>query len=79
MGVAVDSIFGAADTILLGRTTDGSFAEAWPEREAAGGEDAGFATALGDVRTIVVSNQKLEFTWRSSEQLEGTSSSPSPT
>jgi dihydrofolate reductase len=26
---------------------------------------------LGDVRKIVLSNQKLEFTWRNSEQLEG--------
>src|SRR4029450_238153 len=44
---------------------------AWPEREAAGGEDASFAKALGDARKIVVSNQKLELTWRNSEQLEG--------
>ena len=29
------------------------------------------AKALGDDRKIVVSNQKLEFTWRNSEQLEG--------
>jgi dihydrofolate reductase len=29
------------------------------------------AKKLGDVRKIVVSNQKLEFTWRNSEQLEG--------
>jgi dihydrofolate reductase len=48
-----------------------SFAGAWPEREAAGGEDAGLAKALGDARKIVVSNQKLELTWRNSEQLEG--------
>jgi dihydrofolate reductase len=41
------------------------------EREAAGGEDAHFANVLGDVRKIVLSNQKLEFTWRNSEQLEG--------
>jgi dihydrofolate reductase len=55
----------------LGRRTYDSFAGAWPEREAAGGEDAGLAKALGDARKIVVSNQKLEFTWRNSEQLEG--------
>src|SRR6266511_3997137 len=71
MGAAVDATFGAAETMLFGRKTYDSFAGAWPEREAAGGEDAGFAKALGDVRKIVVSNQKLEFTWRNSEQLEG--------
>ena len=71
MGAAVDATLGAADTVLFGRKTYDSFAGAWPEREAAGGEDAGFAKALGDVRKIVVSNQKLEFTWRNSEQLEG--------
>ena len=48
-----------------------SFAGAWPEREAAGGEDAGFAKKLGDARKIVVSHHKLEFSWRNSEQLEG--------
>jgi dihydrofolate reductase len=71
MGAAVDSTLGAADTVLLGRKTYDSFAGAWPEREAAGGEDAGFAKALGDARKIVISNQKLQFTWRNSEQLEG--------
>jgi dihydrofolate reductase len=54
----------------VGRPND-SFAGAWPEREAAGGEDAHFAKVLGDARKIVVSNQKLEFSWRNSEQLEG--------
>jgi len=48
-----------------------SFAGAWPEREAAGGEDAPFAQALGNARKIVVSSQQLEFTWRKSEKLEG--------
>jgi dihydrofolate reductase len=62
---------GAADTKLFGRKTYDSFAGAWPEREAAGEEDAGFAKALGDMRKIVVSNQRLELTWRNSEQLEG--------
>ena len=71
MGVAVDATLGAADTVLFGRKTYDSFAGAWPEREAAGGDDAGLARALGDARKIVVSNQKLEFTWRNSEQLEG--------
>ena len=71
MGAAVDATLGAADTILFGRKTYDSFAGAWPEREAAGGEDAAFAKKLGDMRKIVVSNQQLELTWRNSEQLEG--------
>jgi dihydrofolate reductase len=71
MGAAVDATLGAADTVLFGRKTYDSFAGAWPERETAGGEDASFAKTLGDARKIVVSNQKLEFTWRNSEQLEG--------
>ena len=60
----------AAQTLLFGRTTYEGFAEAWPAREAAG-EDLEFAKALGDARKIVVSHEKLEFTWRNSEQVEG--------
>jgi dihydrofolate reductase len=71
MGAAVEASLGAADTVLFGRKTYESFAGAWPEREAAGEEDAGLAKALGDARKIVASNQKLEFSWRNSEQLEG--------
>jgi dihydrofolate reductase len=71
MGAAVTATLGASDTILLGRKTYDSFAGAWPERELAGEEDAPMAKALGDARKIVVSNQKLDFTWRNSEQLEG--------
>jgi dihydrofolate reductase len=71
MGAAVTASLGAADTVLFGRKTYDSFAGAWPERELAGQEDAGLAKTLGDNRKIVVSNQKLEFTWRNSEQLEG--------
>ena len=71
MGAAVGASLGAADTVLFGRKTYDSFAGAWPEREAAGGEDADFAKALGDARKIVVSSRRLEFTWRNSEQLEG--------
>ncbi|WP_433325347.1 hypothetical protein [Spirillospora sp. CA-294931] len=44
-----------ADTLILGRVTYDSFAGAWPEREAAGGEDAPMGKALGDARKIVVS------------------------
>jgi dihydrofolate reductase len=71
MGAAVGETLGAADTVLFGRKTYASFAGAWPEREAAGQEDAPFAKLLGDARKIVVSSQKLEFTWRNSEQLQG--------
>jgi dihydrofolate reductase len=71
MGVAVDAAIGAADTLLLGRETYDSFAGAWPDREEAGEEDAAIARKLGDARKIVVSNQKLELTWRNSERLEG--------
>ncbi|MCB5167698.1 dihydrofolate reductase family protein [Streptomyces bambusae] len=71
MGAAVDAAFGAADTLLLGRRTYDSFAGAWPEREAAGGEDAPFAKRLGDTRKVVVSHQDLSFAWRNSELLAG--------
>lgn len=71
MGVAVDSMLGTSDTVLFGRVTYDSFAGAWPEREAAGEEDAAFAKKLGDMRKLVLSRQPLEFTWRNSEQLEG--------
>src|SRR5207302_7094740 len=71
MGAAVDASLGAADTILLGRTTYDSFAGAWPDREASGDEGAAFAKKLGDARKIVVSNQDLHFTWRNSELLKG--------
>jgi dihydrofolate reductase len=71
MGAAVDSQLAAADTLLLGRKTYDSFAGAWPDREAAGEEDAAMGRALGDARKIVVSNQDLQFTWRNSEQLKG--------
>lgn len=71
MGAAVAATLGAADTVLFGRKTYDTFAGAWPEREAAGGDDAGFAKALGDARKIVVSKDKLVFTWRNSERLDG--------
>jgi dihydrofolate reductase len=71
MGAAVDAVFSTSDTLLLGRKTYDDHAGAWPEREAAGGEDAEFARALGDARKIVVSRQRLELTWRNSEQLQG--------
>ncbi len=60
-----------ADVMLFGRVTYEGFAGAWPEREAAGGEDAPFAKRLGDVRKIVASRSPLQFSWRNSEQVEG--------
>ena len=69
MGAAVSAQM--ADTLLLGRKTYDSFAGAWPDREAEGEDDSGFAKTLGDARKVVVSNQDLQFTWRNSEQLKG--------
>ena len=70
MGEAVDATHDA-DVMLYGRVTYESFAGAWPEREAAGGEDAAFAKRLGDMRKIVASRSPLTFDWRNSEQLHG--------
>ena len=71
LGEAATRAYDEADTILLGRVTYDSFAGAWPERETAGEEDAEFAKRLGDMRKVVVSNRRLDFAWRNSEQLEG--------
>jgi dihydrofolate reductase len=70
MGKAVDATHDV-DVMLFGRVTYDGFAGAWPEREAAGGDDAAFAKRLGDVRKIVASRTPLTFTWRNSEQLQG--------
>jgi dihydrofolate reductase len=70
MGDAVGATHDA-DVMLFGRVTYDSFAGAWPDREAAGGEDATFAEQLGDMRKIVASRSPLEFEWRNSEQLQG--------
>ena len=70
MGEAVDRTHDA-DVMLFGRVTYDSFAGAWPEREAAGEEDALFAKRLGDMRKIVASRTSLAFSWRNSEQLHG--------
>lgn len=71
MGRAVSEDYDTADVLLIGRETYDSFAGAWPDREAAGGEDASFARQLGDVRKVVVSRQPLEFSWRNSELIKG--------
>src|SRR5262249_43940107 len=70
MGEAVSGTHDT-DVMLFGVVTYDSFAGAWPAREDAGGEDAGFAKRIGDMRKIVVSRHPLGFTWRNSEQLEG--------
>jgi dihydrofolate reductase len=71
MGEAVMAQLGASDTLLFGRKTYDSFAGAWPEREAAGEEDAAMAKALGDARKLVASRRPQEFAWRNTERLEG--------
>ena len=71
MGRAVGEDYNTSDVLLLGRETYDSFAGAWPDREAAGGDDASFARQLGDVRKVVVSRQHLEFSWRNSEPIDG--------
>jgi dihydrofolate reductase len=71
MGRAVGEDYKTSDVLLLGRETYDSFAGAWPEREAAGGDDAPFAKELGDMRKVVASRQALEFSWRNSELIEG--------
>jgi dihydrofolate reductase len=71
MGRAVTHDYDEVDALLLGRVTYDSFAGAWPDREAAGEEDADFARFLGDVRKVVVSRQPLEFSWRNTELLDG--------
>ncbi|MFB8278874.1 dihydrofolate reductase family protein [Nocardia colli] len=71
MGAAVSAQLGTADTLLLGRVTYEGFAAAWPEREDAGGEDAGMAKSMGDARKIVVTHQDLDLPWRNSEVLKG--------
>ncbi|WP_433534155.1 dihydrofolate reductase family protein [Micromonospora sp. CA-249363] len=71
MGRAVTEDYDTSDVLLIARPTYDSFAGAWPDREAAGGEDAGFAKQLGDIRKVVVSRQPLDFSWRNSELIAG--------
>jgi dihydrofolate reductase len=71
MGRAVGEDYDTADVLLLGRETYDSFAGAWPDREAAGGDDAPFARRLGDTRKVVASRRPLEFSWRNSELIAG--------
>jgi dihydrofolate reductase len=68
MGAAVDEDYTGVDVLLLGRKTYESFAGAWPDREAAGGEDAPFARRLGDLRKIVATRGTQELGWRNAER-----------
>lgn len=67
MAAAVTDDYSSAEVLLLGRVTYDSFAGAWPERESAGGEDAGFAAQLGDLRKIVITSAPREWSWRNTE------------
>ncbi|QCB94426.1 dihydrofolate reductase family protein [Cellulomonas shaoxiangyii] len=71
MGAGVGEDYEDADVLLLGRGTYESFAGAWPDREAEGGEDAAFAKDLGDARKIVVTRGRPELGWRNAEHLDG--------
>jgi dihydrofolate reductase len=67
MGAAVGEDYEDVDALLLGRVTYDSFAGAWPDREAAGGEDAGFAATLGDTRKVVATRGTQDLGWRNAE------------
>lgn len=67
MAAAVTEDYGEADALLLGRVTYDSFAGAWPDREAAGGEDAGFAAQLGEFRKLVATRGDQDLGWRNAE------------
>lgn len=67
MAAAVTEDYAAAEALLLGRITYDSFAGAWPDREAAGGEDADFAAQLGDLRKLVATRGGQDLGWRNAE------------
>ncbi|MCA5894256.1 dihydrofolate reductase family protein [Isoptericola sp. NEAU-Y5] len=71
MAAAVDDDYQGTDVLLIGRVTYDSFAGAWPGRELAGEEDAGFAKRLGDMRKVVVTRGTQELGWRAVERLDG--------
>ncbi|GCE76941.1 dihydrofolate reductase [Cellulomonas biazotea] len=70
MGAAVGEDYEDVDVLLLGRVTYDSFAGAWPDREAAGGEDATFAAQLGDVRKVVATRGDADLGWRNVERTD---------
>jgi len=67
MGAAVGEDYADTDVLVLGRVTYDSFAGAWPDRERAGGVDAGFARQLGDVRKLVATRGDADLGWRNAE------------
>src|SRR6478736_7737176 len=71
MAAAVDDDYRDVDVLLLGRVTYDSFAGAWPDREAAGEEDAEFAARLGDMRKVVATRGDQDLGWRHVERLDG--------
>jgi dihydrofolate reductase len=71
MGRAVGEDYEGADALLLGRVTYDSFAGAWPDREVAGGRDAGFAAQLGDTRKLVATRGQQDLGWRNVERVKG--------
>jgi dihydrofolate reductase len=72
MGAGVDEDYSGTDVIVIGRVTYDSFAGAWPEREAAGEVDAGFAKQLGDTRKVVVTRDRgRDLGWRNAAPLDG--------
>ncbi|WP_435737289.1 dihydrofolate reductase family protein [Cellulosimicrobium sp. PMB13] len=71
MASAVDDDYQEVDVLLLGRVTYDSFAGAWPDREAAGEEDAEFAKRLGDTRKVVATRGDQDLGWRHVERLDG--------
>jgi len=67
MAAAVTDDYAGTDLLLLGRVTYDSFAGAWPDREAAGGEDAVFAAQLGDTPKLVATRSRTDLGWRNAE------------
>ena len=77
MGRAVGEDYDTSDVLLIGRETYDSFAGAWPDREAAGGDDAGFAKQLGDMRKVVASRSRPSSPGATPSWSTATSSRPS--
>ena len=70
MGAGVGEDYEDVDVLVLGRVTYDSFAGAWPDREAAGGDDASFAQQLGDTRKLVATRGSQELGWRNVERTD---------
>ncbi|MCC2336364.1 dihydrofolate reductase family protein [Cellulomonas wangsupingiae] len=70
MGAGVGEDYEDVDVLVLGRVTYDSFAGAWPDREAAGGDDASFAQQLGDTRKLVATRGSQDLGWRNVERTD---------